>query len=143
MQHLIGYALAVAVSAAMWTASPPSAGQPQRQPAPLYASGAYLFRTFCASCHGDAGRGDGQVAGVLRVPPSDLTTISARNDGSFPRARVLAFVDGRTPVPGHGRREMPVWGDVLRITEGHDERIVAARLDALVTYIESMQRRSP
>ena len=38
---------------------------------------------------------------------------------------------------------MPVWGDVLRITEGQDERVIAARLDALVSYIESLQRPSP
>ena len=34
---------------------------------------------------------------------------------------------------------MPVWGDVLRVTEGHDERTIAARIEALVTYLESLQ----
>ena len=104
-----------------------------------YSSGPYLYRTFCASCHGDAGRGDGPVASLLRVPAPDLTTIRGRHGGTFPRAQMIAIVDGRTPVAGHGRGEMPVWGDVLRVTEGHDERTIAARIEALVTYLESLQ----
>jgi mono/diheme cytochrome c family protein len=37
------------------------------------ARGADLFRTHCASCHGDQGRGDGPQASGLPVPPADLT----------------------------------------------------------------------
>jgi hypothetical protein len=38
-----------------------------KQPTADYASGVYLFRTFCASCHGVSGKGDGPIAGALRV----------------------------------------------------------------------------
>jgi mono/diheme cytochrome c family protein len=127
------------VTAAVVTATLAVTEAPQRKPTPDYSSGPYLYRTFCASCHGEAGGGDGPVADLLRVPAPDLRTIRARSGGSFPRARIIAIVDGRTPVPGHGRGEMPVWGDVLRITEGQDERTIAARIAALVTHLESLQ----
>jgi mono/diheme cytochrome c family protein len=42
-----------------------------------YNSGEYLYRVFCASCHG--GAGDGSVAAILHVPPADLTAIARRN----------------------------------------------------------------
>lgn len=104
-----------------------------------YYSGAYLYRVFCASCHGENGNGDGPVADTLRRPPADLTRISARAGGVFPRNQVIAIIDGRKPVPGHGSAEMPVWGDVLRATQGSDEAIIARRIAALVMHIQSIQ----
>jgi mono/diheme cytochrome c family protein len=106
-----------------------------------YGSGPYLYRTLCASCHGPGGRGDGPVSDLLRSRPPDLTTIAARRGGSFPRADVHAAIDGRRLVPPHGSREMPIWGDVLRATEGQDEAVIQRRIDALVTYLESMQAK--
>jgi mono/diheme cytochrome c family protein len=109
-----------------------------------YASGAYLFRTFCASCHGESGKGDGPIAGALRVPTPDLTLLAARADGVFPRSAVYASVDGRRAVGIHGPSGMPIWGDALRLTQGQDESIVRRRIDALVLHIESLQaRRQP
>ena len=37
------------------------------------ASGAAVFAANCATCHGDAGRGDGPAATGLEPPPADLT----------------------------------------------------------------------
>lgn len=112
-----------------------------RPPARDYTSGVYLYRTFCASCHGSGGRGDGPVADTLRQPLPDLTTISARRGGTFPRSEIYGAIDGRRPLAGHGGTEMPVWGDVLRATEGHDEALVKRRIDALVLYVESRQAK--
>jgi mono/diheme cytochrome c family protein len=67
----------------------------------------------CAACHGASARGDGGVAGALRVPPTDLTTLSKRNGGVFPHDRVYRVIDGRESVQAHGTRDMPVWGNVL------------------------------
>ncbi len=114
------------------------ATQPPR-PRPDYNSGEYLYRTFCASCHGESGRGDGPVADLLRRPAPDLTAIAARAGGTFPRDTIVAVVDGRTAVASHGPREMPVWGDVLRVVEP-DDATTRRRIDALVKYVESMQR---
>lgn len=105
-----------------------------------YTSGPYLYRVFCASCHGETGVGNGPVSDLLRVRPSDLTAIAKRNAGVFPRDQVFTIIDGRTPVPGHGRQDMPVWGDVLRVTEGNDDRTIKRRIDALVEHLESIQQ---
>jgi mono/diheme cytochrome c family protein len=106
-----------------------------------YYSGAYLYRVFCASCHGENGKGDGPVADTLRRPPADLTRVSARAGGVFPRNEVIAIIDGRKPAPGHGSTEMPVWGDVLRATQGSDDAIIAKRIAALVMHIQSIQTK--
>jgi mono/diheme cytochrome c family protein len=103
-----------------------------------HQSGAYLFRAFCASCHGQSGRGDGPVADLLRQRPPDLTQISRRAGGVFPRDAVIRTVDGRRPLRPHGS-DMPVWGDVLKTTEGQDERVISQRIDALASHIESLQ----
>jgi mono/diheme cytochrome c family protein len=106
-----------------------------------YNSGAYLYRTFCASCHGERGKGDGPVAPLLVTRPPDLTTIAARAAGRFNQPEVFAAIDGRRRVRGHGPAEMPVWGDVLKATEGHDDAIIKKRIDALVVHVESLQGR--
>ena len=104
-----------------------------------YNSGEYLYRTFCASCHGDAGHGDGPAAVALRAPLPDLTRVTARAGGAFPRENIRRIVDGRQPVPGHDI-EMPRWGRVLRSVEGDNDRAIQQRIDALVKHVESMQR---
>jgi mono/diheme cytochrome c family protein len=73
-------------------------------------TGAALYHTYCASCHGDSGRGDGPVGAVLRTPPADLTALARNNGGIFPDSRVSEFIDGRRDVLAHGPRAMPVWG---------------------------------
>ena len=115
----------------------------RQQPRQDYNSGDYLYRVFCASCHGVGGAGDGVVADILRVRPPDLTAIARRNSGTFPRDRIYAAIDGRQKVAGHGHADMPVWGDVLKRTEGQDEPLVKKRIDALVAYLESIQAKTP
>ena len=95
--------------------------------------GAELFQQYCASCHGRAGYGDGPVGPSLMVEPADLTRISARNGGEFPMRRVSEQIDGRTSVPAHGPREMPVWGYLL---EGEAGDATAS----VVEYLRSIQR---
>jgi mono/diheme cytochrome c family protein len=102
-------------------------------------SGADLFKTHCATCHGAEGRGNGPLAGALRQPPSNLTQLSKRNGGTFPDVRVRRLIDGRD-VESHGDRDMPVWGDAFRSTvEGRSADMAAARIDALVRYLASIQ----
>lgn len=42
------------------------------------------FMTYCASCHGESGMGNGPVAEYLSVVPPNLREMAARNDGEFP-----------------------------------------------------------
>ena len=104
--------------------------------------GARLFTTHCAACHGADARGTGTVTSELRRRPPDLTEYTARNGGVFPRERVYQIIDGRY-VPAHGDRDMPIWGDAFsRSREGLSEAGVRARIDAIVNYLEMIQRRS-
>ena len=104
-------------------------------------SGAQLFRTYCAPCHGRNAHGDGPLAERLRHAPPDLTTYSQRNSGVFPRERVFRIIDGRD-VRSHGERDMPVWGDAFRAEpDGLTADEVKARIDAIVGYLRDIQRR--
>jgi high-affinity iron transporter len=48
--------------------------------APSLDRGAAVYASRCASCHGDAGAGDGVMAASLDPPPSDLTAIELLGD---------------------------------------------------------------
>ncbi|MEM7584802.1 MAG: c-type cytochrome [Acidobacteriota bacterium] len=103
--------------------------------------GKQSFRSYCASCHGTEGRGDGSVAEYLKVPPADLTTISQRNSGEFPFEQVYQAIDGRTPKRSHGSRDMPVWGDAFKMTRDNpDEEGVKKKISELVHFLESIQQ---
>jgi mono/diheme cytochrome c family protein len=104
------------------------------------ATGDYLFRTYCAACHGTSAKGDGPLAESMRRRPANLTEIGKRNQGVFSADQVFKTIDGRTPVKGHGGPDMPVWGDVFsKSSDGGDPAVVEARIKALVAYLESIQ----
>jgi mono/diheme cytochrome c family protein len=110
-------------------------------------TGADEFRMSCAVCHGKDGRGNGPLAELLTVKPSDLTQLSKRNHGRFPAEQVAETIDGRTQVRGHGTREMPVWGtryeaEVARQYGPYaSEVVVKVRVQALVHYLQTMQEK--
>jgi mono/diheme cytochrome c family protein len=105
-------------------------------------AGKELFGFYCASCHGSDGKGNGRVARALKTPPADLTLISRRNNGTFPRQRVVSAVTGSTePVtPAHGTKDMPVWGPIFQAIDTHD-RQSGVRIANVVDYIESIQQK--
>jgi mono/diheme cytochrome c family protein len=105
-------------------------------------SGSALFKTYCASCHGQSGRGNGAVAIFLRVRPADLTQIAKRNKGTFPKDQIYRIIDGRQTVKTHGESQMPVWGDAFsKSTTVSREEDVVKKIRALVDYLESIQER--
>ncbi len=106
------------------------------------------FVTYCAACHGVEGRGDGTIAEFLTITATDLTQLSKKNAGVFPRERATNVIDGRAEVKVHGSRDMPVWGDWFEFEEGSsvagkgaEEKVVQARINALVDYIETIQEK--
>ncbi len=103
-------------------------------------TGAELFGAYCASCHGDAGRGNGPLVAQLRRRPPDLTKFAARNGGVFPTEVVRRIVDGRN-VPSHGDPAMPIWGDVFTRTAG-GEPAARERIQAIVEFLASIQERT-
>ena len=102
-------------------------------------SGAEMFRVYCASCHGEDGKGAGPAAAGLKVAPPDLTLIRARNKGEFPAFRITHIIDGYEVKFAHGSPDMPVWGDYFRDKQ-RDEATIALREHNLTEYIRSIQR---
>lgn len=103
--------------------------------------GGLLYRIHCASCHGEDGTGAGPMSEILTVAPTNLTRLSARQGGGLSEETLRTIIDGRQEVPGHGSREMPVWGMTFR-TPGLDvdqEPEVRGRIDDLVAYLASIQ----
>ena len=104
------------------------------------------FRLYCSNCHGDNGRGEGPKVFGLSGPPPDLTTLSARNAGVFPRERLHRIIDGREDIKDHGDREMPVWGELFKMeaaeglggAEG-DEDTIQRRIKNLIDFLETLQ----
>jgi len=106
-------------------------------------SGVEMYETFCASCHGVSGKGDGPVAPLVKIGVPDLTLIAHRDGGEFPTEDVKRTIDGRFDRPAHGARDMPVWGwQFYNSTTMNDEN-ERARVDALigqlVDYLRSIQ----
>ena len=105
----------------------------------IIARGQQSFTRNCASCHGSEATGDGPVAATLTVEPANLTQLSQKEGGEFPFWRVYRSVDGRLELPGHGTREMPIWGFVFRKSQWDTETQIRDRILQLVYYIESIQ----
>lgn len=105
--------------------------------------GRKAYSVYCASCHGQAGRGDGPVAGDLKVAPTDLTRLATLNNGRFPRDRTYEVIDGRRETRGHGTAAMPVWGATFQVSgsDHNQEREVRERILDLLSYLESIQQR--
>lgn len=104
--------------------------------------GAQLYKTWCATCHGRTGQGDGVLAPMMKKIVPDLTGIAARNGGVFPTAHVRRIIDGRD-VGSHGDPEMPVWGSAFRATpDGYSDAVARARIDAIVGFLDSIQKRN-
>lgn len=74
--------------------------------------GKHLFDQYCATCHGDGGRGDGQNASNLNPPPPDLTTSKGLADAAYVRRVIVegSAAVGRSPLS-------PPWGRTLSAQE--------------------------
>ena len=141
----LGYGLFIVAAAAIGTIDVAGAQQAENL-------GRTEFLTSCASCHGEAGKGDGPVAKSLVKPPPDLTKLAEKNNGVFPVSRIYEVIDGRIQTLVHGTRDMPVWGSVYMqgltnptsgayTSKEMAEAIVRARILMLVEYISTLQAK--
>jgi len=112
------------------------------QPVRLIRSvkGPDLFYSYCASCHGTDGTGQGPVSSVLVAKVPDLTTIAQRNGGTFPTRRIRNVIAGNEVIISHGSREMPVWGPIFHQIE-EDRDLGEVRLQNITKYLESIQKK--
>lgn len=113
-------------------------------------AGKLEYDAHCASCHGPAGAGNGELRRFLTVPPSDLSTLARRNGGVFPNQLVWEVIDGRSTIEigPHGPRTMPVWGQRFRqealqhpATAAEPEWTVRNRIVALLDYLSRLQQK--
>ena len=108
------------------------------------ARGGELYVTFCSTCHGSEGRGDGPMAPILAILPADLTGLAARAGGAIPVSAVAAKIDGRDPLLAHGG-PMPLFGEFFDgesaaiKTETGQPLLTSPEIVDLLAFLETVQ----
>jgi mono/diheme cytochrome c family protein len=107
------------------------------------SSGEEMYVEYCAVCHGKDGKGDGPAASALKPPPTDLSTLAKRNNGTFPADHVTSILRFGTEAPAHGTAEMPIWSTLFRSLDNKTatDGAVQLRIFNLTKYIESLQTK--
>ena len=90
--------------------------------------GQHLFMQYCATCHGDEGRGDGQNASNLVPPPPDLSIPKSARDAAY-----LTTVITRGSAAVGASPLSPPWG----------RRLTPQQIQYLVAYCRSLSRKKP
>ncbi len=91
----------------------------------VLAKGKAAFKDNCAQCHGDTGKGNGPMAGMLKEPPADLSDpeiVGPLTDGEM----FWSITKGRQPV-------MPAFESKL----GNQDRW------ALVDFLRDLSKTKP
>lgn len=106
-------------------------------------SGKQMYASYCASCHGVDGKGNGPVASSLKQTPADLSVLSRNNGGKYPTDHVIAVLQFGAAASAHGTADMPVWGPVLsKLDESSTQSSSKAlRISNLAKYIETLQAK--
>jgi len=143
MQRLRGMIPVLALVASLAGLTVHAEGQSEAKRPKEGGPGAILYLSYCESCHGVAGRGDGPAAASLRTPPADLTQLWRRYGTPLDREQVAKYIDGRMLAFAHGPREMPIWGDEFfeeapPTTPGLDDT-KRHLIDVLVNYLQRLQ----
>ena len=101
------------------------------------ADGHQMYAAYCASCHGEDGRG-GAAAVALKHAPADLSLLSRANHGRYPSLRVRQSILASEHCP-----EMPQWRGLFQtLSSGGrmNEAETLARAVNLTRYVETLQR---
>jgi len=106
--------------------------------------GRQAFLSNCAACHGASAMGDGPMAAQLDKAPPDLTTLTQRYGGTYPRDYVLSTIDGLNRNP-HSSGAMPEFGagdmgPIVMTEDNGNPMPIPAELLALSDYLETIQR---
>jgi mono/diheme cytochrome c family protein len=144
--HLAGVLLvSSAIFLSAQTPTAPQAAKPEIKKVPATytnpSSGRQMYDAYCASCHGQGGKGDGPAASALKMRPTDLTQLAAKNGGTFPDAHVVQVIKGDLITTAHGSKDMPVWGPVFLNLAQHDSALAQLRIRNLTRYLASMQQK--
>ena len=123
-------------------AQPSPQAELKKIPAPhtKASSGAEMFKSYCAACHGTDGTCQGPAASALKRVPTDLTLLKQANGGQFPAPKVIHVLEGAGDITAHGTIDMPLWGPIFRALDANDASIAQLRIHNLTKYIESIQK---
>jgi mono/diheme cytochrome c family protein len=105
------------------------------------ASGADMYKQYCAVCHGPDGKGSGPAAAELKTKPADLSTLAKRHEGKFPDDYVVTVLRFGVKAPAHGSSDMPTWGPLFADISGHDTAQVNMRISNLIRYLKTLQEK--
>lgn len=141
----VAIGLLVAFVAACSGEPEPTVAAAPTPPGQASSAGRILYLSYCESCHGVEGRGDGRAAGYLDDPPADLTRLSERYGTPLDRERLAKYIDGREMVALHGLREMPVWGEEFFGDAPPEspnlEQLRHRVIDLLIDHLETLQAK--
>lgn len=113
----------------------PSARQPN------VTKGKETFLKYCASCHGQGGKGDGPAAIALKEAPPDLTTLARRHEGKYPAGYVSAVLKFGRSMAVHRSEDMPVWGSRFQTLDPVRDPTGQQHVDDLAAFLESLQAK--
>jgi hypothetical protein len=99
--------------------SKPTADQNQF-PLSFVPPGDFMFRQYCAACHGVDAKGYGPARAALKIPAADLTTLAKRHGGKFPYEYVTGVLRFGPGKRAHGSADMPTWGPVFEYLDNHN-----------------------
>ncbi len=125
----------------LWTAACALSACVAQNEMPQPSEGAKLYADNCTACHGFRADEEVVLAGGQSAP--NLSQISARNDGEFPRAAVLSQIDGFSRG-SHAGQVMPEFGAELSgplVPVDIDGTLTPTPrpLAALLAYLEDIQ----
>jgi mono/diheme cytochrome c family protein len=103
------------------------------------ADGPNMYKSYCASCHGVNGKGNGAVASQLSTRPTDLTALAVGNRNRFPSVHVIAVIDQGTNIQASGSAGMPAWGPVFASMNKTTQYEKHQRETNLSRYLEALQ----
>lgn len=102
--------------------------------------GKKLYLKYCSACHGQTGKGDGVVSGLMRPQPTDLTQIAKKAGGTYNAQAVATSIAGAARA--HGDPDMPVWGEILTEEAGGGTggtATAAKKIDMITEYLGTIQ----
>ncbi|MGB5864590.1 MAG: cytochrome c [Sulfitobacter sp.] len=105
--------------------------------------GQLIYAKECSQCHGPTAEGGGPASLGLAIAPPDLTVLTERNDGIFPREFVRRFVMGLLEKDDPSGA-MPEFAKVglrhVYPNGGADGEVLEADFEDMLDYLESIQK---
>lgn len=152
MKHLtIPLCIVLSAGACLgWSQTPSKAGaeQPTSEiklkmvritPHPVSA-GREMYSSYCATCHGEDGKGYGPASAALSRGAPDLTLLASQNRGVYPKYKITnALSKFGEPHQMGTRSEMPDWYRAFVSLDRICPAMAEERARSISKYVETLQ----